>query len=128
MSIVQIILIALIGAMASILLKQTNPEISMIIGIVTGIIILYFTVYKAVAVIDAINEAAKAFNINSEYIGIIIKIIGITYLSEFVVSALCDAGESGIASKVEVFSKIIIVSMAIPVFMSLIQTVSSILL
>lgn len=128
MSIVQIMLIALVGATASIILKQVSSEISMMIGIATGAIILYFSIDMALNVIDTINEIADTFSINSGYIGIVIKVIGITYLSEFAVSSLKDAGESGIATKVEIFSKLLIVSMAIPVFSSLIETVSAILL
>lgn len=110
------------------LLKHTNPEIAMIVGIATGAIILYFSINTALTVIDTIKGIANTFDVNTEYIGVVIKIIGITYLSEFAVSSLCDVGESGIAAKVEIFSKLLIVSMAIPVFSSLIQAVSAILL
>lgn len=128
MSILQIILLALTGAMASIILKDVVPEISMIIGIVTGGIILYFGMAKAVSIIETVQTVASSYNINSEYIAIVIKIIGITYLSEFIISALHDAGESGIASKVEMFSKLVIVSMAVPIFLSLAQTVYTVLM
>lgn len=128
MNIIQVILLALVGAIASIIIKQTHPEIAMVIGVVTGVIILYFALSKAVVVIDTVTSVAKSYNINSDYIGVIIKIIGITYISEFAISSLKDVGEAGIAAKVEIFAKLVIVTMAVPVFMSLIQTVTSVLM
>lgn len=127
MNIFQIIFIAIIGAIASIIMKQTSPEIAMVIGIVTGGIILYFSLSMAIAVIETIKSIANAFNINSDYIAIVIKIIGITYISEFAISSLNDANETGIASKIEIFAKLVIVSMAIPIFLGLIQTVTGML-
>ena len=128
MSIMQIVLLALVGAVASILLKKTAPEIAMLVGIATGTIILYFAIGLAKDIISTVTMTAETFNIDLQYIKLVIKIIGITYLSEFVISSLNDAGESGIASKVEMFTKIFIVSMSLPVFSALIQTISSVLI
>lgn len=128
MSIVQIVLLGVVGAAASIILKKSSPELAMITGIATGIIILYFAVNMLFEIITSFTTAATAFNINSEYIELIIRIIGITYLSEFIISSLKDAGESGIAAKIEMFAKILIVSMSLPVFNALISVVSTIMI
>ena len=47
-------------------------------------------------------------------IGITIKIVGIAYISEFSTQALKDAGETAIASKVELAGKLIITVMTLP--------------
>lgn len=57
----------------------------------------------------------------------LVKITGIAFLSEFAVSLCKDSGEGAIASKIEMGSKIIIISMSIPIITSLLELVVKIL-
>ena len=58
---------------------------------------------------------------------LLIKITGIAFLSEFAVSICKDSGESAIASKIELGTKIIIISMSIPIISSLFEIILSVL-
>ena len=58
---------------------------------------------------------------------ILIKITGIAFLTEFAVSICSDAGEKAIASKIEIGSKIIIITMSMPIITSLLELVVEIL-
>ncbi|MBQ9625135.1 MAG: stage III sporulation protein AD [Clostridia bacterium] len=118
----KVILLGFIGAGASIVLKKISPEIAMTIGMGTGLIILFFVVKYTVEIFAGINAIIEVIEIDKSYIGLIIKIIGITYIGEFAVSSLKDAGESGIAAKIEMFAKVLIVLMAIPIFTEFINT------
>ena len=66
-------------------------------------------------------------SINSTYLMLLIKITGIAFLSEFAVSICKDSGESAIASKIEIGTKIIIISMSIPIISSLLEIILSVL-
>ena len=57
----------------------------------------------------------------------IVKIVGIAFLAEFAVSICKDSGESAIASKIELGSKIIIISMSVPIISSLLELIVKIL-
>ena len=61
------------------------------------------------------------------FIAILIKITGIAFLSEFAVSICKDSGEAAIASKIEIGSKIIIISMSIPIISNLLEIILKIL-
>ena len=74
--------------------------------------------------LKSITEKAS---INAKFINLLIKITGIAFLSEFAVSVCKDSGESAIASKIELGSKIIIISMSIPIISSLLELVIKIL-
>ena len=52
---------------------------------------------------------------NNEFILLLIKITGISILTEFATTICRDSGESSIASKVDLGGKIIVISMSIPV-------------
>ena len=70
---------------------------------------------------------AGKISINKEFITLLIKITGIAILTEFAVSICKDAGESSIASKIDMGGKVIIVSMSIPILAGLLETVVKIL-
>ena len=52
---------------------------------------------------------------------------GIAILSEFAISICKDVGESAIANKVEIGSKVIIISMSIPIIYQLLEVILKIL-
>ena len=58
---------------------------------------------------------------------LLLKITGIALLTEFAISICKDSGEGAIASKIEIGSKVIIITMSIPIITSLLELVIEIL-
>ena len=56
-----------------------------------------------------------------------LKITGIAILTEFAVSICNDSGEKAIASKIEIGSKVIIITMSMPIITSLLELIVEIL-
>lgn len=123
MEIIKIIGIALVALIIIILLKQYKPEFAIYISLLTGILILVLVMDKLTGVVSLIQSISNKTNINNEFIFILIKITGIAFLSEFGVSICKDSGESAIASKLELGTKIIIISMSIPIISSLLELI-----
>lgn len=127
MEIIKIIGIALIALIIIIMLKQYRPEYAIFISILTGILILFLVMDRLTGIINLIETIQDKFSINTQFIALLIKITGIAFLSEFAVSVCKDSGESAIASKIEIGSKIIIISMSIPIISSLLEIILKIL-
>lgn len=127
MEIIKIIGIALIALIIIILLKQYKPEFAIYISILTGVLILVLVMDKLSGVITLIQSMASKASINSTFLTLLIKITGIAFLSEFAVSICKDSGESAVASKIELGSKVIIISMSIPIISSLLEIVLKVL-
>ena len=127
MDIIKIVGIALIALVIIILLKQYKPEFAIYISILTGILILILVMDKISGIINLIKSIVNQSYINTEFITLLIKITGIAFLSEFAVSICKDSGEAAIASKIEIGSKIIIISMAIPILSSLLELILKLL-
>ena len=127
MEIIKIIGIALIALVIIIMLKQYRPEYAIFISILTGILILFFVMDRLTGIINLIESIQDKFSINTQFIALLIKITGIAFLSEFAVSVCKDSGEAAIASKIEIGSKIIIISMSIPIISSLLEIILKIL-
>ncbi len=127
MEIIKIIGIALIALIIIIMLKQYRPEYAIFISILTGILILFLVMDRLTGIINLIESIQNKFSINTQFIALLIKITGIAFLSEFAVSICKDSGEAAIASKIELGSKIIIISMSIPIISSLLEIILKIL-
>ena len=127
MEIIKIVGIALIALVIIIMLKQYRPEYAIFISILTGILILILVMERLTGIINLIQSVEDKFSINTQFIALLIKITGIAFLSEFAVSICKDSGEAAIASKIEIGSKIIIISMSIPIISSLLEIILKIL-
>ena len=127
MEIIKIVGIALIALVIIIMIKQYRPEYAIFISILTGILILILVMDRLTGIINLIQSVEDKFSINTQFIALLIKITGIAFLSEFAVSICKDSGEAAIASKIEIGSKIIIISMSIPIISSLLEIILKIL-
>ena len=127
MEIIKIIGIALIALVIIIMLKQYRPKYAIFISILTGILILFLVMDRLTGIINLIESIQDKFSINTQFIALLIKITGIAFLSEFAISVCKDSGEAAIASKIEIGSKIIIISMSVPIISSLLEIILKIL-
>ena len=104
----QIIAIALTGAVLSITVKQYKPELSIGIGIITGIII-FFSVAEGISEIFLdISEIMYKSGVSQGYLAAVLKVVGISYVTQFSAEVCRDSGQGAIASKLEIAGKIII--------------------
>jgi stage III sporulation protein AD len=74
-----------------------------------------------------LKDIANKANINSYFLGIILKITGIAILTEFAVSICQDSGESAIANKVDIGGKVMIITISLPIISTLLETILKVL-
>ena len=122
MEIIKIIGVGLCALIIIIVLKQYKPEFAIQISIVAGIIILFFGISKLTIIIDLLKSLSTKIDLNLTFFSILLKITGIAYLSEFACNICKDAGETAIASKVELVGRILIISLSIPIISTLLET------
>lgn len=125
--IVKIIGIAFVTAIAAILLKSTKPELSFAVTVTGVIVILLF-------IVDGLRDSLTVFTVIAELTGvengllkILLKIVGVGYLTEFGAGILNDFGSSAVADKVVLGGKIIILLLSAPVLSSLLQMIKGFL-
>ena len=125
--VIKIIGIGLIALILIIIIKQYRPEFALYISLIAGALILYFALDEIKNVIELLKQICEKSGINSKFLSILIKMTGIAFLSEFAISICKDAGEGAIASKVELGSKAIIISMSVPIIYNLLEVILKIL-
>lgn len=123
MDIFKIVGIGIIATILSITVKKERPEIALQISLVAGITIFIYIVTKLKIVIELLNLISSKLDIDYIYISTIFKIVGIAYVAEFGAQICKDAGESAIASKIELAGKVLIMILAIPILVGLLNTI-----
>lgn len=127
MQVFQIVGIGIISTVLIVTIKDFKPEFKILISIATGVMIFSILLNEIGYVIDTISNLSSRVNVNIEYFDTIIKIIGIAYIVEFAAQISKDAGENSIAMKIEFGGKIMIMILAIPILMALMDLIIKIL-
>lgn len=127
MEIFQIAGLGILATVIAIILKDTRREFALYISIVTGVIIFSFVLTKLVYVIDVLRLLSNRANMENTYFSTILKIIGIAYITEFSSQISKDAGEGSIAMKIELGGKVLIMVLAIPILLALMDLILKIL-
>ena len=127
MDIIKIIGVGLIALIIIILLKQYKPEFVMYVSLIAGAIIIFMVLDKLTGIVELLSNLSDKAGINNQFLGILLKITGIAFLTEFAVSICNDSGESAIANKIDLGGKIIIIAISIPIISALLELIIKIL-
>ena len=127
MDIVKLIGIGLIALVIIIIVKQYKPEFAIYVSLAAGILILGMTFDTISQIVGVINDYTNKASINNKFVIVLLKITGIAILAEFATSICKDAGESAIATKIDLGGKIILISLSIPVISSTLETLTQLL-
>ena len=127
MDITKIIGVGLIALIIIMILKQYKPEFVIYTELIAGVIILSMCFDKITAIIDLIIDYANKIEVSNKFVIVLLKITGIAILAEFGSSICRDAGESSIATKIDIGSKVMIVTTSIPIISSLLDIILKVL-
>lgn len=118
--IIKIVGTGFVSLIIVVILKEYKRDFAIYAEIIGGAILLYFSIDYLKDIVNFINGLSIT-GINSSFILILVKITGISILTEFAVSVCNDMGESAIASKVDLGGKLLIVSLSIPIITSVLS-------
>ena len=100
MDIIKIAVLGTVGALLGIMLKSQKKEYELFAMLGVSLCIFYFLMSKLNLVISVIDRMQDYVNLDSSYIVILIKMIGITYVSEFSANLCKDAGYQTVAGQI----------------------------
>ncbi len=123
MEIMKVIGVALVTAVAAVLVKGTKPELAFAVTVTGVIVILLFIVDALQNTIAVFASIAQMTGVENGLIKLLLKIVGVGYITEFGAGILNDFGSNAIADKVVLAGKIGIVLLSAPVLESLLQLV-----
>ncbi len=127
MTIIQVVALGLLAAVFILILRESKPELAVFLSLAVGVIIFFSLLNYIASVMHVLEELTVRANINLLYLNTLLKIIGIAYIAEFGAQVCRDAGEGTTASKIEFAGKIMILFLAIPLVVVVLETIISLI-
>lgn len=120
-------IIGIAGALVSLLLRKTNPELSLLLTLSVGVVIVAVALELAGNVLDVVELAAEMSGLSSAVLTPVLKCVGIGIVSKLASDVCRDAGQGSIASSVELAGSICALYAALPLIRTLLQMIGEIL-
>lgn len=126
MEIVKIGVLGVAGVMLALQFKSGRQEYGLYLGTAICLVIFTFSVNELEVLLGRVKELEKYLSGSGDYIGFLFKAVGITYVCEFCASICKDAGYGAVAGQIEIFGKLSVLLMGIPVLTAVIENISAI--
>ena len=127
MNMIQIGIMGVAGTLLAVQFKSGKSEYGIYISVALSLVIFFAIIGRLEVIIDALRTIANYINMDTAYIGTLIKMLGITYVAEFSAGICKDAGYQTIALQIEIFGKLAVLVLSMPVLMALLNTIKDFL-
>jgi stage III sporulation protein AD len=127
MDIVGIVLMAISSTVLLLVLRQSRPELALILAILVGVLIFITILPQIGMVVTTLSSIAARTEVGSIHLATLLKVVGIAYITEFAAQVCRDANEGAIANKVELAGKVLIMALSIPIVLVIIDSVLALL-
>lgn len=127
MNIVQTLAVAVIGVILCLTVRQEHPTFAILIGTVTGIAVLLSALSGIGEAIGYASSFLEQANMQNEHFQSVLKAVGICYITQFTADLCADAGETSIASKVELAGRIAILVISLPMIGTLFELLTDVM-
>ena len=128
MEVVKIVMIGITGVLLALFLKESKPEYSIYLSFAVGICILVYAVEKLSYLFESIKKIQEFLPVDEKYVLVLLKMTGATYIGQFSSSICKDAGYAAIAGQIELFVKLYLMVLSLPVLLALVETIHNFLL
>lgn len=127
MNILSICALCVVTAVMIVLLKPKNGEIALMLSVLCCTIILLAFFLKVSEISNVINKIIASANISTNYISILLKVIGICIVTEFTSNVCKDAGSASLSSSVLLAGKIMVTVCSLPLYCDILNVVLSLM-
>lgn len=119
--------LGVLGAVLAVLMKQYKPEYALAVSLLTGVTILVAAAGLLQPLLDELDALLAATSVPREFVGVLVKSLGICFLTQVACDTCRDAGQSAIAVKLEMAGKLTVLGLSLPLFGQLLDVVQKLL-
>lgn len=124
MSTVTVCAAGVIASVLALVLKRNNSEYSFILTVCTSAIIVTYITGAIVEAISGVDELFSASGMSSSYLTVLLKCVGICFLTEFTCDTCKDAGQAALSNIVLLSGRVFVLISALPLFSQLFSMVA----
>ncbi len=111
----------LVAAAAAVLLKQYKPEYAMLVSLAAVAFLFFWILGEILPALNTLRGIMERTAFSSDALKILMKCLGVCYLCEIAGQVCREAGQTAIASKVELAGKVAVLLLCLPMFEELLQ-------
>lgn len=120
-------MIGLIVAIFAVELKSIKPEFGTYLAFAGGGLLFSFILFRLGEIKATLTAIQSYFPVKATYLVLLFKMVGITYVAEFSAGICKDAGYPAMGNQIEIFGKLVILGIGMPVVLALLETINQIL-
>ena len=119
-------LIGVVGVLLAVTIKSHKAEYGTYVALAVCFVILEYIMRYFTQILEGMDMLSGYLRENYSYLALLLKAVGATYACEFCAGICKDAGYGGVAGQVEMLGKLYVLSMGMPVLISLMESIQSI--
>lgn len=125
--IVKIALLGIAGVLFAIQFKTQRPEYALLVGFALSVLVFSYVLGLAGQLLEEFAGLQQYLGDAKGYLGILMKVVGITYLCEFSAGICKDAGFSAVSDQIEILGKLSVLFAGLPILLTVIRQIYGIL-
>lgn len=127
MTIITASALGLIAVLMAVWMKGQGSEYGVYLIMAAGLLLFFFGTGKLEQILGTARKIQDYIGINSIYLTTLLKLAGITYIAEFASGICKDAGYGAMGTQIEIFAKLSILAVSMPVVLALMETLKGFL-
>ena len=120
-------IVGIVSALLAVQFKTMKSEYGILISIAGCIFIFIYSIRGLKNIIELLEHITSLGNVGTEYIKILLKILGITFISEISSDIAKDCGYAALSNQIQIFGKMSILLISLPIFSEIISLIGTLL-
>lgn len=116
MELMAILGLGIVSVCITVMLRQYKPEYALIVSLTCSVLLFAAALSIVMSVLDEIQSLIYDTDIDSEHISVLLKSLGLCFVTQIASDSCRDAGETAIASRIEFAGRLSLVVVALPMF------------
>lgn len=127
MLLMKVAAVAVAGAVLGLVIKKSNPDMSLLLGLVLSLAAVFAAVDLIASVVEFIRSLAEAANVSPAVLSIVFKTVGVSIVTRIASDVCKDAGQSSVASGVELVGSLTALYIALPLLETVVGMIRSLI-
>lgn len=128
MNSIQIALFGVVGTLLALQFKSGKSEYGIYVSLAVSLFLFLCMLSRLEIFVQTVKEIADYIKLDAGQMSILLKMAGVTYVAEFASGICKDAGYQNIAVQIEIFTKLTILAIGMPVLLALLELIGDFLI
>lgn len=128
MNSIQIALFGVVGTLLALQFKSGKSEYGIYLSLAVSLFLFLCMLSRLEIFVRTVKKIADYIKLDAGQMSILLKMAGVTYVAEFASGICKDAGYQNIAVQIEIFTKLTILAIGMPVLLALLELIGDFLI